>query len=86
MKQILGNGKKAQGDISDKSAKIIRRILVRNIPERITTNEIIYASKNIYNCRKKLVPGRLLLNIQDVKRNSVSSTKTNSCGTFHFIN
>lgn len=56
-RQIMSNicKQKAVDDVSEKPSKIIRKVLATNLPESFTTTDTAYISKNVYNCRRKIV-------------------------------
>ena len=49
--------RKAVDDISEKPAKIIRRELDNQMPKTITTTDLTYIRRNLYNARRKFHPG-----------------------------
>ncbi|XP_056633558.1 uncharacterized protein LOC130443111 [Diorhabda sublineata] len=65
---IISNSckRKAEDDISEKPSKIIRRELSSNLPQTMTTTDVEYVRRNIYNYRCKLLPGPLPKNITEV--------------------
>ena len=88
-RKIVSNSckRKAVDDISEKPSKIIRRTLANNLPATITTTDISYIRKNMYNCRRKLMPSGLPSNIQEVQEVVQTSTPQTSKGEcFLFIN
>nr|CAI5849718.1 unnamed protein product [Callosobruchus analis] len=48
--------RKATEDLSEKPAKIIRRVLQDNLPSTITTCDVAYVRRNMYNARRKMQP------------------------------
>lgn len=58
--------RKAKDDISEKPSKIIRRELEVNLPTTFTTKDQEYVRKNVYNCRKKVLPGPLPKSTEEV--------------------
>lgn len=79
--------RKAVDDISEKPAKIIRQVLVSELPETIATTDIAYIRRNMYNARRKFLPGPLPKDKTEV-HNMVGAanvqTSKNEC--FVFIN
>lgn len=67
-RKIISNSckRKAVDDISEKPSKIIRKVLATNLPESLTTIDVSYIRKTIYNSRRKILPGPLPTNIQEV--------------------
>lgn len=78
--------RKAVDDISEKPSKIIRMALKENLPATLTTRDVEYVRKNMYNSRRKLIPA-LPKNINDVHEilNSID-VKTSRGEQFLFIN
>lgn len=54
--------RKAEEDISEKPSKIIRTVLAENLPDTSTT-DVSNIRKNIYHCRRKILPCALPRNI-----------------------
>lgn len=79
--------RKAIEDIAERPAKIIRNELKKNLPETITSGDIRYITKNIYNARRKVLPGSIPKNIVEV-HNVIDSLdiSTNKNENFVFIN
>lgn len=88
-RKIVSNSckRKAQEDIAEKPSKIIRRALATNLPETITTTDVSYIRKNMYNYRRKIMPGRLPSNIQEVQEVlQVCAPHTSKGENFLFVN
>nr|CAI5823598.1 unnamed protein product [Callosobruchus analis] len=55
-RQIVSSSckRKATEDLSEKPAKIIRRVVQDNLPSTITTCDVAYVRRNMYNARRKM--------------------------------
>lgn len=90
-RKILANSckRKAQEDITERPSKIICQALSSNLPETLTTTDVNYVRKIIYNHRQKVLPGRLPKNIHEVHNivGQISDTLlTSKKENFLFIN
>lgn len=82
--------RKAREDISERPSKIICRALATNLPPSLTTTDVGCIRRNIYNSRRKILPGAIPKNIEEV-HGVLSSTYgetllTNKGEQFLFIN
>lgn len=79
--------RKAEEDISEKPAKIIRTAIAKFGADSLTVPDIAAIRKNIYNCRRKLLPGPLPRNISEV-HDAVSNYSPKTCRDeiFLFLN
>lgn len=79
--------RKAEEDISEKPAKIIRQAIVETAANNLTLSDIEDIRRNIYTCRRKVLPGVLPKNIEEIHRTlDVYSPKTNNGEDFLFFN
>ena len=81
--------RKAKEDISERPSKIICKSLATNLPTTLTTTDVSYIRKNIYNCRQKVLPGPLPKNMEGVHEavgNYCESRLTSKGEDFLFIN
>lgn len=88
-RKIISNAckRKAKEDISEKPSTVIRRELSSNLPLNLTVTDIANIRRNVYNCRRKLLPGALPTNIQEVHSAVEKLKPTTSKGEkFLFIN
>lgn len=69
--------RKAEIDICEKPSKIIHKSLATNLPTTLTTTDVSYIRKNIYNCRRKLLPGPLPKTLEEVHATVSEYYKTN---------
>lgn len=76
----------AQADISEKPSKLICKTLASNLPESLTTMDVNYIRKNIYNSRRRILPGPLPKTIEEVHKavNIYCDTHLTSKGE-HFL-
>lgn len=87
--KIISNAckRKAEEDISEKPSKVIRKHLSTNLPEALTFSDVNNIRKNIYNCRRKILPSALPKNMEEVHRVVQAYSRATSKGeSFLFIN
>lgn len=79
--------RKAEEDISEKPSKIIGNVLSSNLPEELTISDVNTIARNIYNCRRKVLPAPLPKNIDEVHQIVEEYLpKTSKGESFLFIN
>lgn len=77
----------ASEDLAEKPSKIIRRELRENLPTTITTTDVDYIRKNLYNARRKHLPYALPSSAEELHTIlSKLDIKTNRNENFLFIN
>lgn len=79
--------RKAEENISEKPSKIIRCELEKNLAETVTVTDINYVRRNLYNARRKILPGPLPRSASEVHEAVEKfSAKTCKGEDFVFIN
>lgn len=81
--------RKAEEDISERPSKIICKTLASHLPPSITTTDITYIRRNMYNCRRKMLPGPLPKSKEEVHGALSAYSEmllTNKNENFLFIN
>lgn len=76
--------RKATEDITEKPAKLIRRELEINLPTTFTVKDREYVRKNIYNSRRKVLPGPLPKDISEVIL-AINNYKPKTCKGENFL-
>lgn len=76
--------RKAEKDISEKPAKITRTAVAECDANLLTVPDIASIRKNIYNCRRKLLPGPLPRSISEV-HNAVTNYSPKTCRNESFL-
>ena len=85
--------RKAVEDLSERPSKIICKTLASNLPPSLTTTDVSYIRKNIYNCRRKVLPGPFPKSKEDVHQilstyaeTGAETLLTNKGEKFLFVN
>lgn len=81
--------RKAQEDVSERPSKIICKALTSDMPSSLTTTDVSYIRKNIYNCRRKTLPGPLpksMEAVHEILSTYSEALLTNRGEDFLFIN